>query len=469
MNLTRKDLLQVRHVRAVNVDRLREIAAVSTDSRTIKPGDLFVALRGERFDGHEYVEKVVDAGPGALIVEYAWFELKGHWLAAREIPVLVVNNTTFALGELARVHRRKFRIPILAVGGSNGKTTTKEMIATVLRSKFPVLSTEGNLNNHVGVPHTLFRLEKKHKAAVVEVGTNHFGEVEYLCNILEPTHGLITNVGHEHLEFFGNLNGVAKAEGELFAWLGKRVGKNGAGIVNADDKRVIKQSRRLNKKFTYGLCAKRVDVKGMVLRFNRHACTELEVKPRGVKPFVVKIGVPGQHNAANALAASAVGLLFKVPPAKIQKALASFKPINKRMQVFQIERVTVLNDTYNANPDSMLAGLQTLGSLETKGKRIAVLADMLELGVGAENAHRLIGKAAGKAGVEYLLTYGQLARHIHDAATVKFKMHYDQKNMLAEYLSELLTAGDVVLVKGSRGMKMEDVITLLQERFQRAA
>lgn len=469
MNLTRSDLLKVRHVRVIKIERLKKITSVSINSRAIKAGDLFVALRGERFDGHDFIENAVEAEPGALIVEYAWFELKGHWLTTRDIPVLVVNNTTFALGELARVYRRKFKIPILAVGGSNGKTTTKEMIASVLRSKFPVLSTEGNLNNHIGVPQTLFRLEKKHKAAVVEIGTNHFGEIEHLCNILEPTHGLITNIGHEHLEFFGNLNGVAKAEGELFFWLGKHGAKKALGIVNVDDTRLLKQASRLKKKLTYGFRAKGTDVKGKILRFNQHACAELEVKARGRQPFVVKLGLPGQHNAENALAASAIGLLFKVRLAKIQKILASFKAVRKRMQVLRIRGVTVLNDTYNANPDSMLAALHILSSLETKGKRIAVLADMLELGTGTEKAHQLIGKAVGKAGVEYLLTYGPLAQHIHDAAAVKFKSHYDQKNILAEYLSELLATGDVVLIKGSRGMMMEDVVTFLQERFQRAA
>lgn len=469
MRLTRKDLLQVRHVRALGLEHLGTIASVSTDSRAIKAGDLFVALRGERFDGHDFIENVVEAKPGALVVEYAWFELKGHWLTTRNIPTLVVNNTTFALGELARVYRRKFRIPILAVGGSNGKTTTKEMIAQVLREKFPVLSTEGNLNNHVGVPQTLFRLEKKHKVAVVELGTNHFGEIEYLCNIAEPTHGLITNVGREHLEFFGNVAGVAKAEGELFSWLAARRGKPGVGIVNADDRYLGKYSAQLKKKYSYGFDAKRVDVRGFLVGYDNLRCAEVKVRPKGKKPFTVKLRIPGEHHAQNALAAAAVGLLFKVPPAKIEGALEQFSGVPKRMQTLQCNGVTVINDTYNANPDSVVAALRTLGAMKTPGKRIAVLADMLELGAGAEEAHRSVGKEVGKAGVDYLLTFGPLARQIHDAAAVRFKSHYDQKNVLAEYLVELLSAGDVVLVKGSRGMKMEDVVTFLQERLQRAA
>jgi UDP-N-acetylmuramoyl-tripeptide--D-alanyl-D-alanine ligase len=469
MQLTQKDLLQVRHVRTFHLEQLKTIRSISTDSRTVRAGDLFVALRGEQFDGHDFIEQVVDARAGALIVEDAWFELKGRWLTTRTLPVLVVNNTTFALGEVARIHRRKFRIPVIAVGGSNGKTTTKEMIANVLGSRFSVLSTAGNLNNHVGVPQTLFRLKQKHHVAVVEIGTNHFGEVNYLCTILEPTHGLITNIGREHLEFFGKLSGVARAEGELFLWLAAHGNRYARGIVNADDPWVVKQAIRLKRKFSYGFQNKNVDVRGRVLRYDRQMCAELEVTPKGKKSFVVKLNVPGEHHAANALAAAAVGLLFKVPPAKIQKALESFRAVSKRMQLLRLRGVTVLDDAYNANPDSVLAALRTLGALETRGKRIAVLADMLELGASAEEAHRAVGRAAGTAGVEYLLTYGSLARYIHEAASVKFKSHFDQKNMLAEYLLELLSAGDVVLIKGSRGMKMEDVVTFLQERLRRAA
>jgi UDP-N-acetylmuramoyl-tripeptide--D-alanyl-D-alanine ligase len=217
---------------------------------------------------------------------------------------------------------------------------------------------------------------------------------------------------------------------------------------------------------TYGFRTSGVTVKGTVIRFDHNACAEVEVKPKGSKAFMVKLGVPGEHNAMNSLAAAAVGLGFKVPVAKIQKALKSFKAVSKRMQVLHFGGFTVINDTYNANPDSVLAALRTLGSTETAGKRIAVLGDMFELGDQSEAGHRSVGHEAGEVGVEYLLTHGKNAKLIHDAAAVKFKAHYDQKNILVEYLSELLTAGDVVLVKGSRGMKMEDVVTFLQERFR---
>ncbi len=462
------DLLSMRHERALNVERISKkgITGVSTDSRSVKQGDIFFALRGEKFNGHDFLDNVIQDRATVVCVEKAWFDEKGKRLETSGMPTLVVKDTIRALGELARVYRRKFNIPVLAVGGSNGKTTTKEMISSILRQKYQVLSTEGNLNNHIGVPQTLFRLEKKHKAAVVEIGTNHPGEIAYLCEVLEPTHGLVTNIGHEHLEFFGDLNGVAKAEGELFAWLAKQSGRRAAAFVNADDRRLVKQANRVSKKITYGFRTSGVAVKGTLRGFDNNACAEVEVKPKGGKAFKIQLGVPGEHNAMNALAASAVGLALKVPASKIQKALKSFSAVNKRMQVLQVGGFTVINDTYNANPDSVIAALQTLGSMQTTGKRIAVLGDMFELGGSSEEGHKLVGEAAGKMGVEYLLTHGKNAKLIHDAAVAKFKAHYDQKNVLAEYLSELLTVGDVVLVKGSRGMKMEDVVTFLQERFK---
>src|SRR6185436_14004154 len=212
---------------------------------------------------------------------------------------------------------------------------------------YEVLCTEGNLNNHIGVPHTLFRLTPKHDIAVVEIGTNHFGELEYLCNILEPTHGIITNIGREHMEFFKTLQGVAKGEGELFAALRT----DGLGYVNADDRYVIRQAKKLKRKFSFGISKKDVNVHGTFLRMNAHGCTEWTLKAKGHKAFAVRLSVPGRHAMMNALAAAAVGISHGVAPANIQRALKSFRAVNKRMEVVTAGGVKILNDTYNANPD----------------------------------------------------------------------------------------------------------------------
>ena len=463
MKLTKKDIEKLEAVQTIEFDNKRWSASgVSTDSRTIRQGDLFVALRGETFDGHNFLSAAVQAGAAGVVVDQRWAEGNGPMIAGLHLPKIVVKDTTRALGDLARIHRRKFKIPTLAVGGSNGKTTTKEMIKTVLSTKYRVLATESNLNNHIGVPQMLFRLERKHQAAVVELGTNHPGEIASLCNILEPTHGLITNIGREHLEFFHTLAGVANAECELFEWLNA---SNGVAFVNADDARLVRRASKLKKRFVYGFDGRPAAVRGKIRRWTDDARAVLAINGPQRTSLEVELGIPGEHSAANALAAAAVGIAFAVPPKKIQKGLASFRAVGKRMQVLARRGITILNDSYNSNPDSALAGLQTLKSIRNAGKKIAVLADMLELGAAAETQHRIVGKAVKRSGAEYLLTFGPLSKFTHEKAEVKFKFHYDQKNLLSEYLLEILQAGDAVLIKGSRGMKMEDVVTFLTERL----
>jgi UDP-N-acetylmuramoyl-tripeptide--D-alanyl-D-alanine ligase len=463
MKLTGSDIRRIPHLQSMGFDTNRLIATgVSTDSRTVAKGDCFVALRGGQFDGHDFVTRAVSAGAVAVIVDRRWAESNGTLLVSVHVPRLVVEETTTALGQLANLYRREFDIPVIAVGGSNGKTTTKEMIRSVLAQKFKTLATEGNLNNAIGVPRTLFRLEKSHEVAVVEAGTNHPGEITALCGVLEPTHGLITNIGREHLEFFGSVDGVANAEAELFRYLGST---SGTAFVNADDAALVKRARSLKKRIPFGMKSRLAAIKGKVRSVNEQGCATLEIRQRGKKPFSIALGVPGLHNAQNALAAAAIGLTLRVPVAGIQKALAGFAAASKRMQVETIAGVTVLNDTYNANPDSVMAALATLAALRTPGRKIAVLADMLELGPGSEAMHRAVGQAVKKHRVDTLLTFGPLSKHTHDGASITQKQHYDVKQLLSEQVLELLSAGDAILIKGSRGMKMEDVVAFIADRL----
>jgi UDP-N-acetylmuramoyl-tripeptide--D-alanyl-D-alanine ligase len=356
MKLTKSDILSVPHSEANGFGGLKnfKVTGISIDSRTVKTGELFIAIRGEQFDGHNFISKAIEAGASALIVEKRWAEANSAMMVSIYIPRLVVENTIHALGHIAKIYRRRFNIPIIAIGGSNGKTTTKEMIRSVLSTKYSVLCTEGNLNNNIGVPQTLFHLEKKHKIAIVEIGTNHPGEIEYLCSILEPTHGLITNIGHEHLEFFNSVEGVVKAEGELFGWLADN---HGTSFINADDANLKLLAKKMKKIVSYGFTARSVLTKGTIVSIDTNALSSLQVKPKGKKSFCISLIVPGVHNAKNALAAAAVGITMKVPPIRIQKALTSFKSASKRMQVQHVAGLTILNDTYNSNPDSTLAAL----------------------------------------------------------------------------------------------------------------
>jgi UDP-N-acetylmuramoyl-tripeptide--D-alanyl-D-alanine ligase len=468
MKLTANDILLLPHLQAFGFERARELVltGVSTDSRTIQHGDLFIALRGNTFDGHNFITKAVEAGAAMIIADSKWVAPNQILFSSLNVPRLTVEDTAHTFGQLANAHRKKFKIPVLVIGGSNGKTTTKEMVSSMLRTKFRILNTEGNLNNHVGVPQTILRLEKEHQIAVLEIGTNHFGEIDYLCSIVEPTHVLITNVGREHLEFFGSLDGVSKAEGEAFEWLRQHRRSTGIGFVNQDDGHLKKRSKGIHKAITYGFAKGTASVKGKVQSLNENACVQLEVRQRAKKPFRVQLSVPGHHNAFNALAAATVGLTFRVPVKRIQQALSSFSSASKRMQVLKLDSVIVLNDTYNSNPDSVMAALGVLGSIGTPGKKIAVLADMLELGKNSIEEHKRIGAAVKTSGVKYLLTYGPLSRHTHDAAAMAQKSHYEQKAALSEYLFGLLSPGDVVLIKGSRGMKMEEVLAFITERIK---
>jgi UDP-N-acetylmuramoyl-tripeptide--D-alanyl-D-alanine ligase len=382
-------------------------------------------------------------------------------------PLMLVKNTSPALGSLARIYRDRFRIPFLAVGGSNGKTTTKEMIAKVLGEKYNVLCTEGNLNNHIGVPMTLFRLSRKHEVAVIEIGTNHPGEIADLCRTLAPTHGLITSIGREHLEFFGSLDGVAEEEGELFGSLS--TGGAGMAIVSADDPRIRRAARHVKRKLTYGFRSRSASVQGRRVVLDGEGRASFEFRSAAMKRWRgVQLAIPGKHNAMNALSAAAAGLVFHVPPGRISSALESCRTLSRRMETLSIGGVTILNDTYNANPDSAIAALETLASLRVPGKKVAVLADMKELGLHAAEGHAAVGKQAAALGIDYVLTHGDLAKQIHAAAGIPGALHYDQKNILAEYLAELLSPGDAVLVKGSRGMHMEDIVTFLKERLRPA-
>ncbi len=436
--------------------------SVSTDSRTVSPGQVFFALRGEKFDGHRFVSDAVRKGASCAVVEKKW--LRRNNPLAKSLPLVAVDDTTEALGDLARIYRRKFNMPVVAVGGSNGKTTTKEMIAKVLGKRFKVARTVGNHNNRVGVPLTIFGFNKSHEIAVVEIGTNHFGEIERLCNILEPNAGLITNIGSEHLEFFKNLGGVKREEGKLLDFLTKT---KGIAFTNADDKNLVDLSRKIRHKFAYGFQGgARRDLRGRLFGFDKKGCALFEME-HGGKTELVHLSIPGLHNAINALAAAAVGFHFGIGRTDIKRALDSFRPYEKRMQVIRAGGVTILNDTYNSNPESAIGAIRWLSMLQTRGRKIAVLADMLELGSSAEREHRRIGKEISRGKIDYLFTFGKMSRETAAAADRKVETEsFSDKKKLAHRLASRIAAGDVVLVKGSRGMKMEEIVGALQDELR---
>lgn len=417
---------------------------VSTDTRSLQQGNLFVALKGPNFDGHEYLQQAREKGAVAATVEHP---------VEPGIPVIEVPDTCLALGALASGWRSRFELPLIAVTGSNGKTTVKEMIAAILSQSGETLVTRGNLNNDIGVPQTLFRLSDEHRYAVIELGANHPGEIAYLTKLTRPTVGLVNNAAAAHLEGFGNLQGVARAKGELFAGLAA----NAACIINADDENAALWKTLAGQReiITFGLGSGasvsarwQGDVDG----------SDVEMKtPAGA--LALRLPLPGRHNVLNALAASAASLAVGVSLDDIATGLSCIKPVQGRWQVLRGSRGShLVNDTYNANPGSLRAALELLS--QAGGERWLVLGDMGELGADSVSLHRDMGELARDLGVQRLFTLGTLAQ----AASAGFgagAQHFEQIEPLQSLLAAELRQGTTLLVKGSRSMRLERVIDAL--------
>ena len=464
MKLPVRDLLGIPWIHVHKPEMLNRLAitGISTDSRTIRQGDIFLAIRGEKYDGHEFVGSAHKQGAVCAIVD------RRYDYTSSKIPLLVVENTVRALGQLANHYRRKFNIPVIAITGSSGKTTTKEMVKNVLATRYSVLGTEGNRNNHVGVPLTLFRLRRNHKIAVIEMGMNHEHEIANLCAIAQPTHGLITNIGKAHLGFFHSLDDIAHAKGELFDWLANDSSR--LGFVNADDLLVRGLARKLKRKMTYGLNARQAHVRGTILNIDERGRPEFSFSQvHSKRRVVVQSRTAGIQNAYNGLAAATVGLHFGIPGRTIKMAIEKSRPIQNRMQIFAVAGVTILNDSYNANPDSVELALNTLHSMKCRGKRVVILGDMLELGDHSQKEHETVGRLINRLGFGHLLTFGPMARLVTEKARCAINVHFDRKTALSNYAARLVSPGDIVLVKGSRGMNMENVVAFLQEQLGRNA
>jgi UDP-N-acetylmuramoyl-tripeptide--D-alanyl-D-alanine ligase len=462
-----KDLNAMQSAEIRNAESLNKRTAkgVSTDSRSVGKDEIFFALRGDKFDAHNFIDDVIQRNVAGVVVNKEWAEQQNEKILSMNCVCVTVPDTTSALGELATIYRRKFDIPIIAVGGSNGKTTTKEMITAVLKSKYNVLSTEGNLNNHIGVPQTLFRLTRDHDAAVVELGTNHFGEMKYLCSIAEPTHGVITNIGKEHLEFFGDEEGVAREEKELFLFLDKN---NGCAFINSDDSFLDSERKKMKKSVSYGRNSK-ADIRAKKIETNELGQSRFHcVWPKKGKSLSVTLSVPGDHNVTNALAAISIGLKLKVKEKKIAAALLNFSSASKRMEVLSHNGIIILNDTYNSNPDSVMAALKTLMSFKTSGRTYVVLGDMRELGESSKREHTNIGVVASEMKFSKLFTFGPFSKYTAEAFG-QYAAHFESKEELGGELKKVLQSGDVVLIKGSRGMKMEDVVSQITETFHQTS
>jgi len=446
---------------AAGLGRAR-ILRVHTDSRSVKKGDLFVALPGERFDAHEFVPAAVAAGAAAVIVRTDYVPPPA--LRAAGAPVLGVADPLRAYQQLAAAHRARFALPLVAITGSNGKTTTKEMVASVLATRWRTVKTEGNLNNRVGVPQTLFRLNAKFEAAVIEMGVDDMHQTTRLCEIARPTLGLITNIGPDHLEFFKTMDRSAESKAELLAELPK----DGAAILNADDRYFgLFKKRARGRVVSFGLSA-RAHVRAEEIEPHGRDGTQFKlVLPGRSRRLTARIRVPGEHNVTNALAAAAVGIALDVPGSAIVAGLAKFRPADMRSQIEVRHGVRIIVDCYNANPASTRAAVRLLGESRAKGRRIAVLGDMLELGPTTAQLHAEVGAYVAEQRIDTLIASGALARNLAQGARAAGMTAVHEAADAPAAAAELLARvqpGDVVLVKGSRGMRLERVVEALRER-----
>ena len=424
---------------------------VGTDSRAVRPGQLFVALKGEHFDGHDYAEQALEQGAAGVVLEKNTANLS---------PAIVVEDSYLALGQLAAHWRAKFAIPVVAITGSNGKTTVKEMLSAILAVKAggmaSIHATVGNLNNHIGLPLTMLKLRDSHQFAVLEMGMNHLGEIAYLSDLAKPTLALINNAGTAHIGELGSRDKIAQAKGEVFAGLAA----NGVALINADDDYAA-YWRALNagkKMVSFGL-DQAADVQASYQEKDGGYAVRLST-PAGEVVFALP--VMGVHNVRNALAASAAAYALGVSNADIATGLAGFSAVKGRLQnKMAIHGARLIDDTYNANPDSMKAAIDVLAN--QTGEKILVLGDMGELGADAARLHREIGQYAKAKGLKQLYCLGELSLEMVQGFGVGAR-HFDDAAALAEAIKPQLSAQVTVLVKGSRFMKMERVVDLLDEK-----
>ena len=453
MDLTLGDVAEALDVDLIHGHSI-PVKKVSTDSRTLRNGMLFFALRGEHFDGHDFVDEVLDKGACGAVVDKEWVSARHQGKGEMLLPV---EDPLRALQDVASHYRKKFRFPVIAVTGTNGKTTTKEMISAVLKDRYRVMKSPGNLNNHIGLALSVCDWDEDGEIAVVEMGTNHFGEIRRLCEIARPTHGVITNIGKGHLEFFGDLRGVAQAKAELLEFL-----EGGVAILNGDDPYLLPLKNIAGRTMTYGL-SEGCDFRGSDLGIDTFGFPGVLVNG-----MTVKIRISGRHNLYNGLAAMAVGRIFEVSWDKICEALESYRPLEKRMEVLRLSGITILNDAYNANPTSVREALVTLKSIKVGRRRIAVLGDMLELGESSRVEHRNVGEWIVELDMDGFFGYGP-GMEVATARAKKLGLekigHFESKGDLVEALHHSLEEDDVVLVKGSRGMRMEEIVEGLQKRL----
>lgn len=459
--LTLKQVAEACGGSLLHADESILVSDIVTDSRKIDDGAVFVALRGEKFDGHNFAAQAIAEGAVCCVVDT---EFKG----GENLPVIVVNDTYAALRDMAAYYRSRFTASSVAITGSVGKTSTKDMVASVLSAHCNVLKTEGNFNNEIGLPLTVFRMSSENEIAVFEMGMSAFGEISRLTRIAASDVAIITNIGYSHIEKLGSQENILKAKLEIL----EGISPGGTVILNGDDEHLRNVIGTLPfETLSYGIENKDCDITAEnIKKFSDR--TEFEVKVDG-KPVKLTVNVPGLHHVYNALAAVLVGIIYGVPTAKIVEGVAGFRPSGLRQSVVELKNFVIIKDCYNASPTSMKSGLEVLSVTPPKDKnepcrRVAVLGDMLELGEFSEEAHRDVGRLCCKYDLDCLIAVGKNAEFVAKGAiengfkSSELYIFYDN-NAAKAHIMEILRSNDIVLFKGSRGMRLEEIADFLAE------
>ena len=431
-----------------------EVSAVSTDSRAIEPGSVFVAIKGEKFDGEDFVPSAVRKGAAAIVATRRFRDL--------DVEQIIVPDTKDALIRMAGNYRDMFDPKVVGVTGSVGKTTTKEMIAAIFEQFGKTLKNEGNQNNEIGLPNTIFSMTKDTELAVLEMGMNGRGDISKLTRAAKPHAAVITMIGLSHIEFLKSKENILKAKLEIVEGLPE----HGVLVINGDDEMLMRARETIDKEIaTFAIRNLDSDVVAKDI-ITSNSGSEFTIYDRIGGTFKAFVPAVGEHNIRDAIAAYTIATRIGLDPAKSVKALENYRPAGMRQKVVPFNGMTVIEDCYNANPDSMRASLQMLSGLSVNGMKIAVLGDMLELGEISEEAHRSLGMYVAKCGIDVLLCYGREMKACAKSATaagVPCVAHFSDKEELAKYLAKTANAGDAIVFKGSRGMMLEDIIHMFYE------
>ena len=458
VHLNIEDLFNVPDSVIYEPDKLKRIDDVSIDSRKIRSNTLFIALKGNRFDGHNFVKNAVRNGAAAVMMD----KKKINQFDEIKVPIVTVTDTTIALGEIAKTWRKKLDAKIIGITGSSGKTTVKEMLAEILSEKYCVNKTVANNNNHIGVPLTILDTKETHQVLVAELGTNHFGEIPYTAKILSPDYSLITNIGDSHLEYLKTRSGVWKEKSFLF----EETVKNGGKVfLNYDDPIIKAKHSRNGDQVSFGFSG-RVNVKAKMKNFTDDGKPVIEVSYKK-KRFDIILPIYGEQSAKNFLAACSVALEMGLSVEQIKQAAKRLKAPAGRLDVQRYNKFILIDDTYNANPDSTKAAIEFVGKIKSFKRKILFVGDMLELGSRTIRLHEGLKDVIIKAGIDEVYTIGPTMKYLNK----KLKSiditsrHFTQRSHLEKFISDLNIEDSVILVKGSRGMKMEEFVSAIKRKI----